>query len=105
MMLTLKPAWLDRRTVQIARGAMPVAFRAMIDLMEVPRHPHDGATSTHRPCEAVSVPQRYLKPDQRLREHLEDALAEADGFGLTVVAALISEALDALGPPTNGGIR
>ncbi len=52
------------------------------------------------------MPQRELKPDQRLREHLEDALAEADGLGLTVVAALISGALDALPlPPSNAGIR
>jgi len=28
-----------------------------------------------------------LNPDQRLREHLEDALAEADALGQTVVAA------------------
>lgn len=42
------------------------------------------------------MPQRLLKPDQRLREHLEDALAEAEGLGRTAVAALISEALDAL---------
>ena len=43
------------------------------------------------------MPQRILTPDQRLREHLEDALAEADALGQTVVAALISEALDAMG--------
>lgn len=42
------------------------------------------------------MPQRALKPDQRLREHLEDALAEADGLGWLVVAALIAEALHAL---------
>lgn len=45
------------------------------------------------------MPQRALKPDQRLREHLEDALVEAEALGWTVVAALISEALDAMGPP------
>lgn len=50
------------------------------------------------------MPQRELKPDQRLREHLEDALAEAEGLGWTAVAALISEALDALGHPSNAGI-
>lgn len=44
----------------------------------------------------LDMPQRMLNPDQRLREHLEDALAEADALGQTVVAALISEALDAL---------
>ncbi|MBD8618394.1 MULTISPECIES: hypothetical protein [unclassified Sphingomonas] len=50
------------------------------------------------------MPQRTLEPDQRLREHLEDALAEADSLGWTVVAALISEALDALGPPATARI-
>ncbi len=72
---------------------------AMIDLIEAPRHLRDDANSPHRLSKAASVPQRELKPDQRLREHLEDALVEADGLGWTVVAALISEALDALGPP------
>ena len=42
------------------------------------------------------MPKRMLNPDQRLREHLEDALVEADALGQTVVAALISEALDAM---------
>ncbi|MEG8018715.1 hypothetical protein C8J46_101589 [Sphingomonas sp. PP-F2F-A104-K0414] len=45
------------------------------------------------------MPQRALKPDQRLREHLEDALVEAEQLGWTVVAALISEALDAMDSP------
>ena len=45
------------------------------------------------------MPQRTLQPAQRLREHLEDALGEAEGLDITIVAALISEALDALGPP------
>ena len=31
-----------------------------------------------------------------IREHLEDALVEAEASALTAVAALISEALDAL---------
>ena len=51
------------------------------------------------------MPQRMLRPDQLLREHLEDALAQADGLGWTVVAALISEALDALGHASGTGIR
>jgi hypothetical protein len=42
------------------------------------------------------MPQRTLNADQRLLEHLEDALVEADALGQTVVAALISEALDAM---------
>lgn len=46
-----------------------------------------------------AMPQRLLKPDQRLREHLEDALVEADALGWMVVAALISEALDAMDRP------
>ncbi len=45
------------------------------------------------------MPQRALKPDQRLREHLEDALVEAEQLGWTVVAALKSEALDAMDSP------
>lgn len=61
--------------------------------------------STRRPFKAAAVPQRELKPDQRLREHLEDALAEADGLGWTVVAALVSAALDALGSPSSTGLR
>ncbi|WP_380783852.1 hypothetical protein [Sphingomonas sp. R86520] len=42
------------------------------------------------------MPQRALQPDQRLREHLEDALAEAEALGWTAVAALVAEALDAM---------
>lgn len=42
------------------------------------------------------MPQRTLDADQRLREHLEDALVEAEALDQTVVAALISEALDAM---------
>lgn len=45
------------------------------------------------------MPQRALQPEQRLCEHLEDALAEAEALGWTVVAALISEALDAMVRP------
>lgn len=45
------------------------------------------------------MPQRTLTPDQRLREHLEDALVEADVNRRTLVAALISQALDALDAP------
>jgi hypothetical protein len=45
------------------------------------------------------MPQRVLAPDQRLREHLEDALVEADALGQTAVAALVSEAIDALADP------
>lgn len=45
------------------------------------------------------MPQRVLAPDQRLREHLEDALAEADALGWTAVAALVAEAIDALDVP------
>ena len=37
------------------------------------------------------MPQRTLNADQRLLEHLEDALVEADALGQTVVAALRSE--------------
>ena len=47
----------------------------------------------------IIMPQRALKPDQRLREHLEDALVEADALAFTVVAALVSEALDAMDLP------
>jgi len=45
------------------------------------------------------MPQRALKPEQRLCEHLEDALAEAEALGWIVVAALISEALEAMARP------
>ena len=40
--------------------------------------------------------EQPLQPRQILQEHLEDALVEADASGWTAVAALISEALDAL---------
>ncbi len=52
-----------------------------------------------RSLSQYAMPQRLLKPDQRLREHLEDALAEADALGWTAVAALIAEALDAIVEP------
>jgi hypothetical protein len=42
------------------------------------------------------MPQRVLSQRQRLQEHLEDALAEADSLKVYAVAALVSEALDAL---------
>jgi hypothetical protein len=45
------------------------------------------------------MPKRESAPDQRLREHLEDVLVEADALGQTLAAALVSEALDALIEP------
>jgi hypothetical protein len=42
------------------------------------------------------MPQRTLGQRQRLQEHLEDALVEADSLEAHAVAALVSEALDAL---------
>ncbi|WP_293874032.1 hypothetical protein [Sphingomonas sp. UBA978] len=42
------------------------------------------------------MPLRNLSPVQRLREHLEDALAEADAIEEALVAALICDALDML---------
>jgi hypothetical protein len=42
------------------------------------------------------MPQRSLEPDQLLREHLEDALAEADALDLSAVGPLISAALETL---------
>jgi hypothetical protein len=58
-----------------------------------------GQVHLSQGCSGV-MPQRALQPDQRLREHLEDALAEAEGLGWTAVAALIAEALDALDEPS-----
>jgi hypothetical protein len=49
-----------------------------------------------RPCSPATMPQSVLSPRQRLREHLEDALAEADAMEQALVAALIADALDAL---------
>jgi hypothetical protein len=40
--------------------------------------------------------QRTIPARQMLREHLEDALVEAEASDWTAVAAIISEALDAL---------
>jgi hypothetical protein len=40
--------------------------------------------------------QQTLPARQMLREHLEDALAEAEASDWTAVAAIISEALDVL---------
>lgn len=62
---------------------------------------------THRDPtgDSTAMPQRTLQPHQRLREHLEDSLAEADGQELTLVAALIAEALDAMKPPPATGTR
>jgi hypothetical protein len=48
-----------------------------------------------------AMPQSVLSPGQRLREHLEDALAEADAMGQPLVAALISTALEALNAAPN----
>jgi hypothetical protein len=44
-----------------------------------------------------NMPQRNLTSEQRLREHLEDALAEADAMERPLVAALICDALEMLG--------
>ena len=42
------------------------------------------------------MPQRILSQRQRLQEHLEDALVEADSLEAHAVAALISEAMNVL---------
>lgn len=53
------------------------------------------------PCSPATMPQSALSPRQRLREHLEDALAEADSMEHPLVAALIADALDALNAGTD----
>jgi len=84
-----------------------------MEVADIPQFPHsirmDGfeltkpATHRHPTGDFTALPQRTLQPDQRLREHLEDLLAEADGQELTLVAALIAEELDAMkGPPATG---
>ena len=42
------------------------------------------------------MPQRILSQRQRLQEHLEDALVEADSLEAHAVAASVSEALNVL---------
>lgn len=42
------------------------------------------------------MPQRAFTPLQRLREHLEDALAEADAMERPLTGALICDALGSL---------
>ena len=49
-----------------------------------------------RTCFHPYMPQRILSQRQRLQEHLEDALVEADSLQAHAVAALVSEALNAL---------
>lgn len=45
------------------------------------------------------MPRVTLSPVQRLREDLEDALAQADALDLSLVALQIVEALERLGQP------
>lgn len=45
---------------------------------------------------AMGMPQRTLTPLQRLREHLEDALAEADSINRSLTALHICNALDSI---------
>lgn len=52
--------------------------------------------SAARSCLTCYMPQRTLSSEQRLREHLEDALAEADTLAIPLVAALICDALNML---------
>ncbi len=51
------------------------------------------------------MPRVALSPVQRLREDLEDALAQADALDLSLVAIHIAEALEKLGPREDGKAR
>lgn len=51
------------------------------------------------------MPRVTLSPLQRLREDLEDALAQADALDLPLVAIQIAEALDKLGTREDGNAR
>jgi len=51
------------------------------------------------------MPRVALPPVQRLREDLEDALAQADALDLSLVAIQIAEALENLGPREDGNAR
>lgn len=48
------------------------------------------------------MPRAALSPLQRLREDLEDALVQADALDLPLVAIQIMEALEKLGPCSDG---
>ncbi len=49
-----------------------------------------------------TMPRAALSPLQRLREDLEDALVQADALDLPLVAIQIVEALEKLGPCSDG---
>ena len=51
------------------------------------------------------MPRVALTPVQRLREDLEDALAQADALDLLLVGIHIAEALERLAPHEDGKAR
>ena len=51
------------------------------------------------------MPRAALTPVQRLREDLEDVLAQADALDLSLVGIHIAEALEKLGPREDGKAR
>lgn len=51
------------------------------------------------------MPRVALSPVQRLREDLEDALAQADALDLSLVGIQIAEALESLDPREDSNAR